>query len=525
MFDRLKSLFRSLSIYGLGDIATSVVNLLLLPIYTQYLTKEDYGIVTMLLTLEAVAKVVFRWGVDTAFMRLYYDSRDRAARQRLASTIFFFLIAVNGALVLVSIAAAGWLSDQVFGSTAQALLVGLVIANTFVAGFYFLPYQVLRIADKSAVFMSLTFTRSAATVLARLLLIVGAGWGVRGVVFADVIVTALFTIVLLRWYAPLIRPVFSTALIREALAFGLPRIPHSLAHQVMTLADRYFLNKYSTLGDVGLYGIGASFGLALKLFLSALEFAWTPFYLGIMREPNARQIYSTVSTYLFATLVVLGMTLSAVATDLVRLFTAPAFHGAAVVTPWIALGVMFQGVNLIGSIGLIITKRTTVYPLTTGLAAAVSVLANAVLVRRYGVMGAAWATALAYAALAGVTVGFSWKAYPIRYEWSRLLRIVLAGCAGYVAALWIVPMSMPAAAGLILRGSVAVAVYLAMLSLTSFFRPGELRILRDLRDRIPRRTRLTTAERSGVEMAGEIVAEAPEPEVAALEEHKPIERK
>ena len=518
MFQRLKQLFRSLSIYGLGDAAAAAVNLLLLPIYTRYLTPQDYGVVTMLLTIEAVAKVVFRWGVDTAFMRLYYDCRDEAARQRLASTIFFFLLAVNGVLVAGSLATAGWLSTRLFGSTGQAVLVALVIGNTFVAGFYFLPYQVLRIADRSALFVVLTFLRSAGTIVARLILVIAAGWGVAGVVYADVFVTAIFTLVLLPWFAPLIRPLFSRTLIREALGFGLPRIPHSLAHQVMSLSDRYFLNLYRTLEDVGLYGIGASFGLALKLFLSAFEFAWTPFFLGVMREPNATRIYSAVSTYIVATLVLLGMGLCAVAPDLVRLFTAPAFHEAAAVTPWIALGVMFQGIYLVGSIGLVITKRTMRYPVATALAAAVSVAANAVLVRRYGVMGAAWANALSYATLAVVTVTFSEQVYPIRYEWGRLLRIVAAGLVGYGLSSWLVPASMPAAAGLILRGTLAAAAYLATLYVSGFFHAGEMRVLRDIRARVMARPRPgAPIDRSGVEMAGDVLAAAPEPDADAAE--------
>lgn len=518
MFQRLKQLFRSLSIYGLGDVAAAVVNLLLLPVYTRYLTPQDYGIVTMLLTIEAVAKVVFRWGVDTAFMRLYYDCRDEAARQRLASTIFFFLLVVNGLLVAGSLAAAGWLSNRLFGSTEQAVLVALVIANTFIAGFYFLPYQVLRIADRSALFVALTFLRSAGTIVARLVLVIAAGWGVAGVVYADVFVTAIFTLVVIRWFAPLIRPLFSRTVIREALGFGLPRIPHSLAHQVMSLSDRYFLNLYRTLEDVGLYSIGASFGLALKLFLSAFEFAWTPFFLGVMREPNANRIYSAVSTYIVATLVLLGMGLCAVAPDLVRLFTAPAFHEAAAVTPWIALGVMFQGIYLVGSIGLVITKKTTRYPVATALAAAVSVAANAILVRWYGVMGAAWANALAYATLAVVTVTFSQQVYPISYEWGRLLRIVAAGLVGYGLSSWLVPASMPAAPGLILRGTLAATAYLATLYVSGFFHAGEIRVLRDIRARVLARPRHgAPIDRSGVEMAGDVLAAAPEPDADALE--------
>src|SRR4029453_17024044 len=118
------------------------------------------------------------------------------------------------------------------------------------------------------------------------------------------------------------------------------------------MAGRYFLNGYATLGDVGLYSIGVSFGLALKLFLSAFEYAWTPFFLGLMKEPDARRIYGRVSTYVLCVLVLLVAGLCAVSPDLIRLATTARFHAAAPVTPWIALGVLFQGVYLVGSIGL-----------------------------------------------------------------------------------------------------------------------------------------------------------------------------
>ena len=129
MLDRIRNLFRNLAIYGFGDVATSIVSLLLLPIYTRYLTPSDYGVIAMLLTIEAVAKVLFRWGVDTAFMRLYYDCVDQPARQRLASTIFFFLLAVNGSLLAVGLLGAGWLSTRLFGSAHEAILITLVIVG------------------------------------------------------------------------------------------------------------------------------------------------------------------------------------------------------------------------------------------------------------------------------------------------------------------------------------------------------------------------------------------------------------
>lgn len=513
MLTRVKTLFGNLAIYGLGDVATSLVSLLLLPVYTRYLTPSDYGVIAMLLTIEAIAKVAFRWGVDTAFMRLYYDCPDDAARQRLASTLFFFLLGANGSLVVGAIASASWLSARIFGTGEHALLIGLVLANSFVTGFYFIPFQVMRIGERSGQFIALVFARSAGTLVVRLVLVVWAGMGVLGVVVADVIVTALFTPVLSIWFRPLLRLTFSRTVIRAALGFGLPRIPHSIANQAIGLADRYFLNAYGTLRDVGLYSIGASFGLAPKLFLSAFESAWTPFFLGVMREPDAKRIYSTVSTYALAVPVLIVAALAAAAPDLVGLTTTGGFHAAAAVTPWIALGVLFQGVYVVGSIGLVITKRTAFYPLATGSAAAVSLLANAILIPRHGLLGAAFANAIAYGTLAMVTVGFSWRVYPIQYEWSRLLRIAGAGLAGYFMASLMVPLSTQPLPGLVLRTVLTAATYVGVLYATGFFHAGELRMLREVRQRaLQRRTsRLPVPDASQVEMAGEIVAGAPEP--------------
>jgi O-antigen/teichoic acid export membrane protein len=513
---RIKGLFRNLAIYGLGDVATSIVSLLLLPVYTRYLSPEDYGVIAMLLIVEAVAKIGFRWGVDTAFMRMYHDCVDQASRQLLASTIFWFLVAANGTLLALGVAGSEWLSERLFDDGDRALLIVLMLANTFVAGFYFIPLQVLRIDEKSRTFIALVFGRSAGTLIVRLVLVIGAGMGVMGVVLADVLVTAVFTLIMVGWFAPLIRPMFSTPLLKDALGFGLPRIPHSFAHQVISVADRYFLKRIGTLADVGLYSIGATFGLGLKLFLSAFEYAWTPFFLGVMKEPDARTIYSKVSTYVIAVLVLLVTVLCAIATDLVRLTTAPAFHAAATVTPWIALGVMFQGLYLVGSIGLIITRRTSRYPLATGIAAAASVTSNVLLIPRYGSLGAAWSQTIAYATLALVTVVLSWRVYPIPYEWSRLARIAAAGTLAFVASS-VLPARTGPVLGILLNAAITSASYAALLFVGGFFHPGELRVLNGIRQRVTKRTASPApqVETGGVEMAGELADTPSEPPVSA----------
>lgn len=503
MFAKLRELSKNLAIYGLGDVAIQIVNFALLGIFVQYLSPADYGILALLGSVEAVTKLFFRWGVDGSFMRFWYDCGDDRARQRLASTLFFFLLATNGLLLAAAVAISPWLSVWL-GAAGYALALQLVLLNTFAIGFTFIPFHVLRMQQRAREFSLLAFARSASTLVLRLLLVVGFGYGVTGVVVADLVVTAVLMVVMVRWFAPLIRPVFSSAVLRESLAFGLPRVPHGFAQQVIAVGDKIVLTFFVSLPEIGLYAMGVSVGLIQKVFLAAFEYAWAPFYYATVREPGAERVFSAVTTYGVAILALMTAGLSAIAADLLTVVTHGQYTAAAGVVAWTSLGVFFQGVYLMTSIGLNITRRTEYYPVATAISAALNIGLNVLLIPRYGIMGAAYANGVAYAAQAAIAYHLSQRFYPVRYETGRLARVVGAAIVAYAAG-----QALPAmhpALGVLARGTTVVIVMTAGLWLGGFFRPEELRVLERFR-------RAPGSDRSPVnpvgettELAGEIVA-------------------
>lgn len=499
---RLRELSKGVAIYGLGDVAIQVVNFLLLPLYVQYLTRTDYGIIALLAAVEAPAKLFFRWGIDGAFMRFWYDCRNDRERQQLSSTLFFFLLAVNGILVTVSVVAAPFVSEGLFDRPGYTLALQLVLLNTFAIGFTFIPFHVLRIQNRAGEFSALSLARSVSTLVLRLVLIVGFGYGVMGIVLSDIIVTTVLMVVLLRWFAPLIRPVFSGGLLRTSLAFGLPRLPHGLALQLMAVADRFILQKFRTLGEVGSYSIGVSFGFIPKIALAAFESAWAPFYYATSREPEAARVFATVTTYGIAILALMTAGLSAIAADLLQLMTAGRFVDAAPVVTWTAVGVFFYGIYLLTSIGLNITSHTRYYPVSTAVGAFVNVSLNLALIPSHGMLGAAWANGAAYAVQSAIAYHFSQRFYPIRYERGRIARAVGAAGLGCAAAALLPAMS--ATTAVIVRGLTVLAVMGVLLWATGFFNSEELRWLNRLMR--ARTSDMVVLSADTTEMAGEIVS-------------------
>jgi O-antigen/teichoic acid export membrane protein len=508
LFQKIRDLSKNLAIYGLGDVAVSVVSLLLLPLYVSYLTPDDYGALRMLGSVEVIAKIFFRWGLDGAFMRFFYEQEDEAWRQRLASTIFLFLLAANGLLLVLAFVLSPLLARFLFDSAPQLLALELTLLNTFVIGFTFFPFHVLRIEQRAVQFSVLTLARSVATVVMRLLLIVGLAMGVLGVVVADLIVTSVLMLFLIRWFKPLIRPVFSRDVLRETLRFGLPRVPHAAAQQVMAVGDTFILKAFRPLNEVGVYSMGVSFGLTQKLFLSAFEYAWAPFYYANAREPDAQRLFSVMTTYGLAVLALMTAGLSAIGGDLLAAFThkeAVHYVAAADVVTWTAVGVFFQGVYLLTSIGLNITKKTHYYPASTLAAATTNVGLNLLLIPGFGMMGAAWANAASYAVQAGLAFTFSQRVYPVKYETQRIVILTVAAAAACFAARAL--PHMPPFVGIVVRGATVVAIYGGLLGVSGFLKADEMRALAGLtRLRRTRAEPIAAPAPEVTELGGGIVA-------------------
>lgn len=512
MFHKVRELSKDLAIYGVGDVAVSLINFALLPIFAQILSDVDYGVLALLGAVEVVAKIVFRFGLDGSFMRFYYLYEEDRDRQTLASTIFLFLLVVNSLLLAVAVLATPFAAARLFAwsadvsaadRTMHVRALQLVLLNTFAISFTFFPFHLLRMQKRAAEFSLLTLARSVSTLLLRILFVMGLGYGVMGIVVADVLVTAMLLAILLRFFAPLIRLLFSREMLRESLAFGLPRVPHAFAQQIMAVGDRFILPWFRSIGEIGIYSMGVTFGLTQKLFLSAFEYAWAPFYYATAREPDGQRVFAVITTYAFGMLCLMTAGLSAMGADLLALMVPAIYAPAAPVITWTAVGVLLQGVYLLTSIGLNVTKRTKYYPLSTVVAAAANLSLNVALIPRFGIVGAAWANAAAYGLQAAIAYRFSQRFYPIAYEWGRLVRVAGAALLGYVAARYL--PAMPPLAGALARGATVVAITGGVLALTGFFHTAEIQILR----RLGRRSKGEPASvppAETTEFAGEIIA-------------------
>ena len=487
MRDRLKHLTKGVAIYGAGDAAVQVVNFFLLPVYVRFafLTTADFGAIALIGAIEAFSKVINKWGLDGAFMR-YYGDRDGRSRQIMASTIVWFMVAANGALLAITLISSARLARLMSLDTTYLPALRLMLVNITVMAFTFVPFHVMRLRHEATQFSLFTFGRSLGTVGLRVLFVIGLRYGVMGIYLSDLLLTAVLLPLMWPRCRGLVTAVFSTGELRKVLRFGLPRLPHGLASQTLDGYPKLLLGKSVSADMVGVYQNGATLGTGVSFFKNAFETAFAPFYYATAREEGAKEVFAKMATYGVAVFVLLVAGTTAVARDVILLVLKPDYLAALPVVPMIACAFAIQGVYQLTSIGLNLTSRTEFYPVSTIAAAAISIVLGLWLIPAHGLIGAAMTVLASYATQATVAFVLSQRVYPIRYEVGRLARVVIAGVIAAMVPLWLIP-AMPPAVGLLARGATTVVVYAGLLWVSGFLRRSERAFLRELLGRLRRR--------------------------------------
>jgi O-antigen/teichoic acid export membrane protein len=482
MFNNVRRISRQLFAYGTADVLVLAISFLLLPIYTRVLSPREYGALALLLVCEAVLKIISRWGMDAAFLRFYYE-HPADERKTLAGTIAGFFTCANGAIAVLLLALAGPINRALFDSLEFIWPYRLLIVNIFLSTFLVLPFTLLRIQERARLFATINFSLSFGTIVLRLLFVVALGFGIFGILLADVVMTVILLLALYRTMRTMIGWRFSSAYLRQLLGYGFPFVPNGVLTHVMGMGDRFILGMYLPLREVGFYLIAGSVAALIKYFPVAFDVAWTPFAYDSMQRSDAPILFARMATYAFAVLAASLVALSGLAPPLMDLMLPAEYRQVGPLVPLLALALAIQTVRTLPGTSLNVAKKTTVYPTVTAAGAIISVGAYFALIPRYGTYGAAVALLISQVLTTALMIHLAQRAYRIPYEVGRIAKVAAVGIATYVAMMTIVSGSSWRTVAV---RSALLLLFPAGLLLLRFLRPQELADIRKLLSNVRR---------------------------------------
>jgi O-antigen/teichoic acid export membrane protein len=437
--ESLKRLSRDSLIYGLGQVGGRAVNLLLVPILTRVLLRQQYGVSELVTGYSSSVLLVLVFGMDGALARFFYQQPDRGARIRMTSSSFAFRLA-TGAVVSVSLALlAGPLATHLMGEAVYAKYLRL--------GALTLPFtlvvlwcnDLLRVTFQPLKFITLNVAQTVLVGGLTIYFVLGRGLGVAGVLYGKLAgdaLAALLGLVLCRHH---LRPRFDGALLRQMLRYGLPLVPVAFAYGIIGSTDRWALQHFATLDDVGTYAIALKFFAVVTMGVSAFQLAFMPYAFARAQDPEAPRLYARVLG-LYVAIGTGGALACGLAAPLgIRLLATHDYAAASRPALWLVFAAVTQGAYYIAGLGINLSLRNSLSGFSAGGAALVAVVANTLLVPRLGAEGAAMATFGGYATSAVLTYAISQRVHPLPYRGARLAALFAAGVGLGVAAVRFAP--------------------------------------------------------------------------------------
>jgi len=427
------------TVYGLGGVANQTLAILLVPIYANVLGVADYGAVAVINATLSLATMFVTLALPQAFFRSYLqEAGGDAERAAVLGTTLGLRLLVSAIGLVALMALAPLLTLFLFGGTDQLLVVALIGPIVFCDTLNMVPLSFLRAERRPAAYSMLSFSRAVLGSILIILFVVGFQLGILGVLLGSVISAVVVAGSGMAFLARVgrLKLALERPLVRQMLVFSLPLVPASIAGWTLNVSDRYLVQAFQGHSAVGVYAAGYTIGLAINaLAVGPFTLAWGAAFWEVAKSENAREAYARVMTgfVVFGSLIALAI--SALATDGLRLLFRPEFEAGRFVVPFSAFAYVCYGIYSIGATGLNLVGRTRPILATTGIAAAINVLMNLILIPILGYMGAAVSTLASYALLAVSTTWASERHYPVPWDLPRIIGAMAVGMGLAAAAL------------------------------------------------------------------------------------------
>ncbi|HEX8975931.1 MAG TPA: lipopolysaccharide biosynthesis protein [Solirubrobacteraceae bacterium] len=477
----LRRLISSLAAYQLADVVSKLLAVGLLPVYTRYIPPAGYGVVELLAGSVIFVSIVVRFGIIEAFLRFYFTDQDPDRRAALVGRAAGFLLLVTTLTAALLAALAAPLSQLLLSHRDTVTFLVAVLGLWSFTNLE-LAYGLLRVDERLRAYATASLSNVILTVSGSIVLVVVLGDGARGLLLANYGASTLVLLAL--WWTMRDRLRVRRGRAERMgvlLRFGLPTVPAEASVYALSLIDRFYVYHYRSQALAGLYSIAIKLAGAVAFIVRAFQYAWPPLAYSVTDDAEAARLYGLVTTYyvLVSGWVVAGLAL--LGRWMLRLLAAHQYLGAYRALPWVALGWALYGLWVVF---LVIAGRAKVttrnFPAAlAGLAA--NVVLILVLVPALGIAGAGLALCGAYLVMLTVMYRLTRDAFTVRFEWGRLVRLVVV--MGGLAAAGDLVLPTRGAVGLLARALVFLAIPPALL-LSGFAHRAELGQLRVLLNRL-----------------------------------------
>jgi O-antigen/teichoic acid export membrane protein len=427
-----KSLSKSVAWYGLGNIFIRSVSFILLPFYSNLITTTEYGNYALLMSVYSIISVLYQFGLYGSLNKFYIEESSEEKKKIIFSSLLNFIVLIGVISTIVLCFFSGGITKIILGSTGYSSLMMLIFITLFIETICFYIILLLKTKELSKQAVIYSGTGAVLNLIFNIVFVFIYRLSVAGIILAQLLSSAVLFLFMIRAirgdYIPKIDPL----VIRMLLKFAYPLLLAGFLSAAVDVADRFILNYFLGTSEVGIYSFAYRIAMVMNVFVISFRTAWNPHSLNLFYSDDYKSSFGTTLSKLVAIscIILLAVSLFSkylfeISIEGLYLFNS-IYKPGIIILPLVLTGYIFSGISSFYSVYPNISNKSHHFLVSDLIAFISNIIVNIIFIPKYGIIGAAFATAIGFLFGAAYLFFISRDQIKIDYQTKNLSIIILS---------------------------------------------------------------------------------------------------
>ncbi|NQV02300.1 MAG: oligosaccharide flippase family protein [Bacteroidia bacterium] len=380
---------------SLANSTTTFLSLLLLPVFTYYLSPQDYGTVSIVLLIITALTLFCNPGILSSTVRLYHETDQHRERQELIGSAYRFFLFVPLVFLVASLLFGESLFPMIFSDFEFYPYGLLAMILAFFTQAKRLWVALMTLVYKLHITAIYLVIAGVAGILTSVILVIVFKMGAMGKVigfFPPALFLFVISFLAVRKFSA---GHWSVSKIKELLKFGYPLIIAIWSYELLHVADRFIIERMLGVAALGIYVFAYNMAESQRFLIMGIRELWHP----VFYENMNRKDYQTISKLLSAFIMLfslMNMLMILFAKEFILWVINSRYHEAVPIIGIIVVGLFFNGLLIIFSSSLAYKNKFGTISKIAAVASVINIVLNILLIPEIGLLGSAFATLIAY---------------------------------------------------------------------------------------------------------------------------------
>ena len=418
-------------VYTGSALLIKALGFLLLPLYTNYLTPDQYGIINIANSFSAVMSLIITFSLHSAVIRFYTDYKeDKSKLKEFISSLICFVLIIGISITIIGFLCKNLISEYFFNGIEFFPIIILILLDMTFAALYIIHQNIMQAMRNSFKYSVINIIYFFSTLTLNITFTCIFKMGATGILLTTAIINILYFIFIIIDLKKIDMFTISMNfnLLKRSLRYSIPIIPHNLATRISFFISRLLLNKESSLAALGLYSVAYQFGNIIDVIQTSVNIAFTPWFYDVLNKNDDGLKKEAVK--LSKTIIIgysffyLGIGLFC--KEVIILMTNKEYRLAWTVVPILVSAFSIKSIYYF-YLNIILfntksSKKVFIASITSSLS---NIIFAETFVYRYGMYGVAIAQLLSIAILVFMTIQISKQCNYIKFKVKDMLSIII----------------------------------------------------------------------------------------------------